>query len=169
MQSAIEYLTTYGWAFLILALAIAAISYFGFLSPQAATGQSCFINQVFLCNNARLSENGLLTISIQQSKFVAVNMTGVGCSSNATNEHMSTFTTANQVILTEGATYNITIRCYGSSGAFAGNLNTLFSGNLYLNYLDTTTGFAYSTTGRVLSKVSFVSSVSTTFATTTIV
>ncbi len=32
-QAALEFISTYGWAFLIILLIIAALSYFGILSP----------------------------------------------------------------------------------------------------------------------------------------
>ena len=40
-QAALEFLTTYGWAFLIILIMIGALSYFGILSPSKLLPNRC--------------------------------------------------------------------------------------------------------------------------------
>ena len=37
-QAALEFLTTYGWAFIVILIMIGALAYFGVLNPSRACG-----------------------------------------------------------------------------------------------------------------------------------
>jgi hypothetical protein len=54
-QSAMEYLMTYGWAILIIAVVLAALFSLGLFSPSGATG--CISNPGFLCQTMVFSSN----------------------------------------------------------------------------------------------------------------
>jgi hypothetical protein len=51
-QAALEFITTYGWAFVIILTAIAALSYFGVLKPPIA--DRCIVAPEFMCQDYRL-------------------------------------------------------------------------------------------------------------------
>jgi len=56
-QAALEFLTTYGWAFLVILVMIGALAYFGVLDPSRFTPQRCQIGIPLVCNgeNYKLS------------------------------------------------------------------------------------------------------------------
>jgi len=48
-QAALEFLTTYGWAFLVILVMIGALAYFGVLNPQNRLPEKCFVGPGFGC------------------------------------------------------------------------------------------------------------------------
>lgn len=59
-QAALEFLTTYGWAFLVILIMIGALAYFGVLDPERFIPQRCQIAAPFACDgeNYQLSDTG---------------------------------------------------------------------------------------------------------------
>ena len=49
-QAALEFLTTYGWAILVVLVMIAALSTFGVLNPDALLPERCSTSPEFSCN-----------------------------------------------------------------------------------------------------------------------
>ena len=156
-QNAIELLITYGWAILIIAIALAALFYFGVFNPQNSVGTSCIINQAFQCSNIQLSTSGLLTFTLLQDGYQQVNITGIGCSENSSNEHIlaPNALPATRVYMPEGNESNLTVQCYGASTSkFSGNVGTILNATLYINYISDLGDFPYSSTGKVITRVS---------------
>jgi hypothetical protein len=50
-QSALEFLTTYGWAFLVILIMIGALSYFGVLDPSRFLPEKCVFVQPLGCQD----------------------------------------------------------------------------------------------------------------------
>ena len=50
-QAAMEFLMTYGWAILVVLIAIGALAYFGVLSPGKFLPQSCTLAPGFACSD----------------------------------------------------------------------------------------------------------------------
>ncbi len=59
-QAAIEFLATYGWAFLIILVVIGALSYFGVLSPSKLLPDRCNFGAEFGCVDYGIGSNGIL-------------------------------------------------------------------------------------------------------------
>ena len=57
-QAALEFLTTYGWAFLVILIMIGTLAYFGILSPSKLLPNRCNIGSEFQCLDYRITENG---------------------------------------------------------------------------------------------------------------
>ena len=53
-QAALEFLTTYGWAFLVILIMIAALAYFGILSPSKLLPNRCNFGSEFQCVDYRI-------------------------------------------------------------------------------------------------------------------
>lgn len=49
-QAALEFLTTYGWAFMVILVMIGALAYFGILSPDRFLPQRCNVGPEFSCD-----------------------------------------------------------------------------------------------------------------------
>jgi hypothetical protein len=58
-QAALEFLTTYGWALLVILVMIGALVYFGVLNPSKALPTKCLVPPGFDCaNNFQITEDG---------------------------------------------------------------------------------------------------------------
>jgi len=56
-QAAMEFLMTYGWAILVVLLAIAALAYFGVLNPGKYLPSSCTLGSGLSCNDFKVETN----------------------------------------------------------------------------------------------------------------
>ena len=56
-QAAMEFLMTYGWAILVVLLAIAALAYFGVLNPGKYLPSSCTLGTGLSCNDFKVEAN----------------------------------------------------------------------------------------------------------------
>ncbi len=54
-QAALEFLTTYGWAFMVILLMIGALSYFGVLNPDRFLPSRCSASAEFTCLDYQIS------------------------------------------------------------------------------------------------------------------
>lgn len=54
-QAALEFLTTYGWAFLVILIMIGALAYFGILSPSKLLPNRCNFGSEFVCDDYRIT------------------------------------------------------------------------------------------------------------------
>ena len=55
-QAALEFLTTYGWAFLVLLVMIGTLAYFGVLKPSRLLPDRCSIGPEFECQDFQISK-----------------------------------------------------------------------------------------------------------------
>ncbi len=53
-QAALEFLSTYGFAFLIILVMVGALTYFGVLKPQNIIPERCILGREFECNDFQL-------------------------------------------------------------------------------------------------------------------
>jgi hypothetical protein len=66
-QSAMEYLMTYGWAILIIAVVLGALFSLGVFSGSSLIGTSCIAAPGYYCQNPVLDTSGTLTFSFGQN------------------------------------------------------------------------------------------------------
>jgi len=57
-QAALEFLTTYGWAFLVILIMIGTLAYFGVLSPSKVLPSRCNFGAEFQCLDYQISATG---------------------------------------------------------------------------------------------------------------
>ncbi len=57
-QAAMEFLMTYGWALLIVLVAIGALAYLGVLNPTRFTPDQCTVSPGFTCSNYKGDASG---------------------------------------------------------------------------------------------------------------
>ena len=55
-QAALEFLTTYGWAFLVILIMIGALAYFGILNPSRLLPDRCSFGSEFECLDFQISD-----------------------------------------------------------------------------------------------------------------
>jgi len=143
-QSAMEYLMTYGWAILIIAVVLGALFSLGVFSGSSLLGTSCIATPGFLCQNPLLSTSGTLTATIGQENgytaynayfYVSPQSSGVGTTGFPTTVSPCTSPTPG-TDLVSGQT--VTISC--PTGLSSPTIGTPFSGYIWLNYSSTSGG-----------------------------
>jgi len=80
-----EFLMTYGWAILVVLIAISALAYFGVLSPQKFLPKSCTVSPGFSCEDMKVTTNSvdLILRNGQGKDFTNVGIYATGCVSDA--------------------------------------------------------------------------------------
>ncbi len=78
-QVAIEYLMTYGWALIALAIVLGALYMAFFPNPQELVPEACSFTDDFTCLDAMVTRNGLLNMSLRNLVGTRVNVTNVIC------------------------------------------------------------------------------------------
>ncbi|MDE1856639.1 MAG: hypothetical protein KGH98_00985 [Candidatus Micrarchaeota archaeon] len=152
LQSAMEYLMTYGWAILILGVVLAALYATGLLSPSTLVQNTCSFQAPFACLYSSLSISGVLTINVEQSSASPINVTAIGCNSNGTVTNMQSISPANAIPISGNLTF--TVSCYGTGNkVFTGQPGTVYHGYFLLNYTNLQTGLPHTMTGFVTEKI----------------
>ncbi len=153
-QSAIEYLTTYGWAILIIAVALGALYTLGLFSPSSFISNQCFFPADFGCLNDFFSTSGILFINFEQSTVSAINITAIGCNSAGLATNMTQFIGVNQIFLPIGTNTTTSVSCYTNGTIFTSQPGSVFKGYVIVNYTSLQTGFQHELVGRILEKSS---------------
>ena len=170
-QSAIEYLTTYMWAILIISIVLSALYYLGVFNPANFVPTFCLAQGGFNCQNPVLATNGNLTFSITQVTNPVISNTIFYIAPQNTGFNANGFP-------------NITYQCYPSNIDFNYGqtidlvctipylngmpIGTLFEGDIWMNFSQSSSGPATLTEeiGRLAVKTSAVVSSLTTSLTT---
>jgi hypothetical protein len=127
-QSAIEFLTTYGWALVIIVVVLAALYNVGLFSGSAFLGTSCAAQVGFFCGTPSLNSTGFISVQIGET-IGQITVLGVGCSNSSTQSPaMVTLQTSQQI--SQGSKINVVFQCAIKSTS----LGTPFSGVLWINY-----------------------------------
>jgi len=153
LQSAMEYLITYGWAILILGVTLVALYALGVFNTNAFTPNICAFPASFGCLSSYLYANGVISINLQQSTASSINVTAIGCNTQGTLYGYNALTP--NTIIPIGGNYTYQMSCYSSSNTviFNGNIGAIYSGYVIVNYTDTQTGFTHVVLGRLVQKV----------------
>lgn len=151
LQSAMEYMITYGWVVIMIAIGLAALYAFGVFTTPSVTPATCNFSGDFDCLNAQLAMNGNLIVNLQASGFI--NVTAIGCNTNSSTEHMVVVSPATYIPAGSNATF--TLQCWGGDNIWTTQqVDTLFSGYITLNYTDVSSGFPHTTQGSLTAKAS---------------
>jgi hypothetical protein len=175
LQAAMEYLMTYGWAILIIALALGVLYSLGVLNPGRLKPVMCMLPAPFSCQIGGFTTGGKLNITLSQGSGQTITLLGVACidnqhvsssnglpDSNCNTGGNSTCWTAivsgtNAVpssTLASGSTISVyNIQCYpAGNGPFpTSTIGSSFGGTLILKY--TMGGNTYYTSGSINAQV----------------
>lgn len=155
LQSAMEYLMTYSWAFLVIALVLVTLFSLGLFNPSSVVSSQCILPAGLSCSSVFMVSNGLASINLLQATLTPINLTAWGCNTNSTVAHMATPNNppSNQIKMQIGANYSFGVQCYAGGSAYSANPGSVFQGYLILNYTESTTGFPHTVIGQLISKV----------------
>ena len=77
-QTSLEYVVTYGWAFLVLLVVIGALAYFGVITPSKWVPDKCDFGSQLDCVDYQLNSTGTGTISLDLRNNFGKNVTITG-------------------------------------------------------------------------------------------
>jgi YVTN family beta-propeller protein len=123
-----EYLMTYGWAILIIAVVLGALYSLGIFNGSNFLGGSCIAAPGYLCTNPLLSTDGKLSFTYG---YQGPNVTVVGFACTNTTTAPSSFASSGSSSLEPGQEESVSTSCTLSSSATVG---TSFSGYLWVEY-----------------------------------
>ena len=131
-QSAMEYLMTYGWAVLIIAIVLAALFDLGvFGGLLGGTPISAISSPGFSITNPIMNNQGALNFKLEYLGTGPITITGVDCSSGTVlNESTMSYTGMQSDILISGQSDNITVDCPLTNH----NIGTTFAGSIWIRY-----------------------------------
>jgi len=126
-QSAMEYLMTYGWAILIIAVVLGALFSLGVFNSSSLIGTSCVALSGYYCANPVLSTSGTLTLTVGQA--TGTSYSGVTAYIVPSGSTFSTSYPSNYIgNLNSGQTVPITVNNVLTSPS----LGTAFTGQVWL-------------------------------------
>src|SRR3989338_6482285 len=87
-QAALEFLTTYAWAFLVIIIMIVALAYFGVLSPSKLLPDRCNFGPEVACDKNTLVVNNInantLTMRLKNNVGAPITVTAVTVTTDVT-------------------------------------------------------------------------------------
>jgi hypothetical protein len=139
-----EFLMTYGWAILVVLAAIAALAYFGVLSPDRFLPEKCTLPSGVACLDFT-GTSTTTTLVIQNSAGFDMQTVVVSINSTATGGNMPCTGTLGGTLV-DGMKDTFTCNSTGlASGKFKGTLN--------INYLNAQTGMTHLKSGELILKI----------------
>ena len=146
-QAAMEFLMTYGWAILVVLAAIAALAYFGVLSPDRFLPEKCTMPSGIACLDFAVSGTSV-TLSLQNA--AGFDMSGV--SVNLTSDTTPTCTavtgdaTAGSLANGQKDLYTLTCTSLPASGQ-------KFKAAVTMAYTNAGTSLTHSKAGELIVKI----------------
>ena len=167
-QASLEYLTTYGWAFILIIIMVGAMAFFGILNPKKLLPDRCAFSSDISCKDFVVStEPDQVMLKLQNNvgeaividSFALDSETGtLGCSdakdSNGVFDIVTYSSGSSGYVWDRGATWDITFSgCdLGAVGFFEGNKEKIL---IKLNYFmaDSTSAYLHLSEGEVVSTI----------------
>ena len=142
-QAAMEFLMTYGWAILVVLVAIGALAYFGVLNPSRFLPNSCTLTPGLSCADFNAdSVTGNINLVIQNGMGDNVDFSALGVSAVGLN------CTSQSGLLNDGASQTYTFPCTGLTAG--GRLKADVTGT----YTKGTSTLPHSFTGQLVTQAS---------------
>jgi len=160
-QSAMEYLMTYGWAILIIAVVLGALFSLGVFSSSSFLGTACIPQSGYLCSNPIATTTGL-TVTVGQATgaswssvdfcFVPTGMTVPSACPTSYTSGGAIPATSTGLSLNSGQTTQVIFDAEPPS--IPNTLGTGFSGQIWATYTSGSTTGLMTEIGSVTAKVS---------------
>ena len=160
-QAAMEYLMTYGWALLVIVIAIGVLL---ILNPFKASNQCLFDQTGLQCNqpvNPVVDTNGVLYMTLTNGFQNSILVTGVKCTANRdTQTNAAPYALPKEIASQSTMQFNGTgvygVKCTDVNGATSFTQGADFTGKLWVWYKnkDDPTGYPEKTmTANIVSKI----------------
>ena len=144
-QSAMEYLMTYGWAILIIAVVLGALFSLGVFSSGALLGTACVAGPGFQCQNPVLLTTGNVAFTFGQSTGATLYNVALGCAATTTGAGLPNIASLTGIVLLDTGSIN------GGTGGAASSISAsgsaVYGNVLKANQLTMVSGQTVSVTG----------------------
>jgi len=146
-QAAMEFLMTYGWAILVVLIAIGALAYFGVLNPSRFLPRSCTLMPGLDCNDFKVqASDNTVHIFIRNGIGDSIDFSALNIDVDGT-----TCTAINPAAINDGAlSPELTVTC---GDALVGAVGTRFRGSVTGTYTIGTSTVTHTLTGQIVSPV----------------
>lgn len=138
-QAALEFLMTYGWAILVVLVAVGALAYFGVLSPDKFLPAKCTLQSGIACVDHKVTST---TVTVRITNSVGYDLSAITVKAGGCGTDSSTPTLANG----NSATYTITCGSALTSGS-------KYNAQLNVTYTITDTGISHNNQGQITTRV----------------
>jgi hypothetical protein len=148
-QAALEFIMTYGWAILVVLVAIGALAYFGVLSPDRFLPAKCTLQAGLACLDHKATIDSLqvritnslgydITVNSVKAQLCICEGGAVGCP--------APFTAPETASVGNGASVTYTLVCTNSG-------STKYNGQLNITYTNLETNIQHINQGQVTSRI----------------
>ncbi len=137
LQSAMEYLVTYGWVIMVTAIALVGLYSLGVFGSLNSAPQQCVAPTGFECVTYAMNVNGIVRLTMLQDTSNPINVTGIGCYQSLAyrNVRAPYNPPSNKLYMPVGSQRNFTVQCYTTSNSlFSTNLGGVYNGSIVINY-----------------------------------
>jgi hypothetical protein len=117
-QAALEFIMTYGWAILVVLVAIGALAYFGVLSPDKFLPAKCTLQAGIACTDHKATATTLV-VNLQNSL-------GYDITVDAVQADQCT-ALGSQGSVQNGAPATYTLTCVNNGAKYNGNINVTYT------------------------------------------
>ena len=137
-QAAMEFLMTYGWAILVVLAAIAALAYFGVLSPSKFLPEKCLLETGFTCISSKIeASSSTIVFTNSLGRSVTINQIDIGgCSSSF----------ADTLVSGDQKTFIL-------NGCSNGVSKEVFKGDVAIKYTERDTNLSKTAYGQIATKI----------------
>ena len=118
-QAALEFIMTYGWAILVVLVAIGALAYFGVLSPDKFLPAKCTLSAGLACTDHKATATSL-DVVFRNSLGYDITITDV-------KAQQCTAQTGLSNSVSNGGTKQYTFVCVNGGSKYNGNVNVTFN------------------------------------------
>ncbi len=125
-----EYLMTYGWAILVIAVVLGALFGLGVFNGGAVLGSGCVAQPGYLCQQPRLGANGTLFVNIGQVGQQKITITSIGCSSTASEPTLFSNLRPSLIVLSSQIAQGTPFQC----PLVSNSIGASFTGTLWIQY-----------------------------------
>ena len=149
-QAALEFLTTYGWALLVIVATIGAFVYFGIYNPQSLIVQKCEIETGFGFGDCKVTQSGVL-LRIYNGLRVDITDVYVTVVPYESSAGAGCVDTVNLTFIGDGQTTQTLTLC--APELASASIGQSFEGDVEIRYVRSGEKVNHSAEGRILRKV----------------
>jgi YVTN family beta-propeller protein len=135
----VEYLTTYGWAIVAIAVALGVLYSLGIFGLGASGSTGCSAIEGFSCTAPVLYSSGALTTQFGQIGPTKT-ISATGCTTNDTAPTGNNWLGVGGITIQSGQTANLTFSCPVSGTSSGGQLGAVYTGTLWIQYTTSSSG-----------------------------
>ncbi len=138
-QAALEFIMTYGWAILVVLVAIGALAYFGVLSPDRFLPNKCTLQAGIACIDNKATST---TVTARLTNALGYDISAITVAAGGCG------TSSSPATLSNGASATYAITCVSSLTS-----GSKYSAQLNVSYTVTDTGITHSNVGQITTRV----------------